>query len=342
MVNSSLIQQILVDLAQYRVYLTHGRGAPKGRRVIRTKRGKQYYLSEKRSKKDIDSIVKDVIKECEPELTELQKRWEEGFKRKQELDDIINKAIPEKGWEYVEESEEFKPIWDEFLSLPGNERWLKSRRSEITTKKLLKRFTHEPYDMNYGINSYNPVSETLSKKLKERFNSLSQFISKDVYDKYIEGIKNGNGVKNDFMKETFKSDKIMMSIGEGSIRPNASYGYIINVGEDYVIKEALYDGTVLAHEFGHCLEEAIPEIKEKCTDFLKRRTEGLTPTKLYEGRDEMGIKDSFVHHYVGKIYESGGTEVLSMGIQCLIDDPLGFYEKDPEHFKLTVELLGLA
>jgi hypothetical protein len=63
---------------------------------------------------------------------------------------------------------------------------------------------------------------------------------------------------------------------------------------------------------------------------------------------EMGRKNHFDRafyfqktyaYYVGKDYAHGTTEVLSMGIQKLHDNPLEFMKKDPEYFEFVISVL---
>lgn len=104
--------------------------------------------------------------------------------------------------------------------------------------------------------------------------------------------------------------------------------------------------AVAAHELGHWLEDNIPNAKAAVTAFLDRRTAGETPQRLRDitgnrnyDRSEIAKPDKFRDPYIGKIYTRGDTEVLSMGLQYLKENPLAFAREDPEHFALTVDIL---
>ncbi len=113
-----------------------------------------------------------------------------------------------------------------------------------------------------------------------------------------------------------------------------------------------WDGTGTAvHEIGHSLENHSPGLSDVVREFLKYRLKGEAPQKLnavlgptYEDH-EVGAKDefdkAFGEHgwYVGKIYHDGATEVTSMGIQRMYDDPVSFCQKDPEYAKLIIGVL---
>jgi hypothetical protein len=116
-------------------------------------------------------------------------------------------------------------------------------------------------------------------------------------------------------------------------------------------------GTMV-HEFGHWLDDHLPGVLEATQAFLKYRvgnepTESMADvsTRVYGhssgyGADEMGRKDHFDRafpeveaYYTGKDYGNRATEVLSMGLEKLYNDPVDFAKKDPEFFKF---ILGIS
>jgi hypothetical protein len=110
-------------------------------------------------------------------------------------------------------------------------------------------------------------------------------------------------------------------------------------------------GTVI-HEYGHHLEEWMPGCAPACREFLKYRQGSEKPFKFVDkfpksgyDDDEEGFTDEFdkafpyTSYYVGKIYDSGHTEILSMGIQKLYEDPVEFADKDPEYCSFILGIL---
>jgi hypothetical protein len=111
-------------------------------------------------------------------------------------------------------------------------------------------------------------------------------------------------------------------------------------------------GTAV-HELGHHIEYHVPGVQEACREFLKYRIKGQKPRKFKEVDpgsgyldDEEGVEDEFGKAfgmgqgwYVGKIYKHGATEILSMGLEKLHEDPTGFAEKDPEYCKFILGVL---
>lgn len=105
------------------------------------------------------------------------------------------------------------------------------------------------------------------------------------------------------------------------------------------------DDTITAvHERGHHIEDVFPGIALQARRFLKHRV-GDEPLKtIYAGTDEQGWEDEFSRyfgtsgHYVGKHYDDA-TEITSMGLQALYEDPVGFAQKDPEYAKWVLGIL---
>lgn len=99
---------------------------------------------------------------------------------------------------------------------------------------------------------------------------------------------------------------------------------------------------VTVHEMGHWLEAKNPALAKKGVDFRKRRTAGEQLTHLGPGYDanEYAYRDKFKDHYVGKDYGTDAhSEVISMGMQYLFQDPLTFARDDPDYFDFMFDTL---
>lgn len=143
----------------------------------------------------------------------------------------------------------------------------------------------------------------------------------------------------------------------GATPPPARIGKTPDGREFYVNGQlALTENTparVAVHEYGHHLEETVPGVKEAVKEFLAHRVGNEKPvalTKVAPGqgyaRDEKGRKDDFDKaftkeeaYYVGKHYPTGETEILSMGLEKLHTDPVGFAKNDPEYYHFVVGIL---
>jgi hypothetical protein len=109
-------------------------------------------------------------------------------------------------------------------------------------------------------------------------------------------------------------------------------------------------GTVI-HETGHYIEQD-PEISKMVQGFLNYRIGMEKPIRFNDRPDlknrgysnsEKGVDDDFgkafkyAAHYVGKIYDFGATEILSMGLEKLYKEPEEFIKKDPEYAAFVIK-----
>lgn len=127
---------------------------------------------------------------------------------------------------------------------------------------------------------------------------------------------------------------------------------------DYAVGSTIHLSTttnpaIAVHEIGHVLENLNPNIHKAAVAFLEERCgdEPLVdmgqkfPEQGYK-QFEMGRKDKFDSvfdedkaYYVGKDYSNQNTEVVSMGLEKMFDDPAGFAAKDPEYFRFISAIL---
>lgn len=107
-----------------------------------------------------------------------------------------------------------------------------------------------------------------------------------------------------------------------------------------------FDRKTLFHEMSHLLESD-GSVKEANQSFIKKRATGapeqlraLTNNRAYSS-DEIALPDHFFSPYVGKIYQSGATEVASMGIQQFssLQNMYSLFESDREMFDLMVGMM---
>lgn len=63
-------------------------------------------------------------------------------------------------------------------------------------------------------------------------------------------------------------------------------------------------------------------------------------TTIYKGTDEVGYEDDFISHYMGRKYDFGDTEIISMGMEYLYAEPETLLRRDPEYFWFMVGLLS--
>jgi hypothetical protein len=112
--------------------------------------------------------------------------------------------------------------------------------------------------------------------------------------------------------------------------------------------------SVVSHEMGHWYEENTSGGRLAALSFLEKRTAGESEKGLNElastrfgvqksygySPDEVARPDKFMDSYTGKIYPyARATEVTSMGMQHLAEDPARFFRRDREHFNFTIGMI---
>ena len=99
--------------------------------------------------------------------------------------------------------------------------------------------------------------------------------------------------------------------------------------------------ATIVHELGHYVEYRATLARKARLWRNGRAAPGETVKSLGAkfGDDEVALWDKFIDPYVGKSYQSGATEVVSMGLEYLYKDPIAFMKKDPDMFDFLVDLL---
>lgn len=146
-------------------------------------------------------------------------------------------------------------------------------------------------------------------------------------------------------------DEFAKMVGTGSLdqttirvfptRDKRSYHFL---GSIYMNKQA--ETKVIVHEMGHSLEFYDAALLAKVQAFYDRRTAGektismraATGDKRYKANEVTKV-DKWINPYIGKVYSSGRTEVVSMGMEMMWDDPQAFAARDSEHFDFIYDLL---
>lgn len=101
-------------------------------------------------------------------------------------------------------------------------------------------------------------------------------------------------------------------------------------------------GTAI-HELMHAVEDRSSATLARSLAFLDKRTKGeqlvkmrdLFPDRNYKD-DEVVWVDRFMSPYMGKDYDRYATEILSMGVQNIYEQPVEFFEHDPEYFRYVM------
>jgi SPP1 gp7 family putative phage head morphogenesis protein len=192
-------------------------------------------------------------------------------------------------------------------------------------------------------------------------------VTPDYERTYLEKMKIGLDFVNSI--STIPAQNIVVSNHANSILPNKPEGYdrAFAMTTEHVPKFILsgqetdrpsifidnkHSASVVAHELGHIIEDSDSYVYEMVQTFLHYRVGDEKPQRManlfpgYSFRaDEAGRKNHFDRHfdsmsayYVGKQY-GDNSEILSMGIQALHEDPVKFFKNDPEYANFVVSVL---
>lgn len=218
-------------------------------------------------------------------------------------------------------------------------------RPDYTTKmKLLDEYMKERADL---------VRESLHLSDTERAEKPTtlvlgfdtEFASSPIFKKRVQSSTEflQNIVHKDFLPESMRVNGIPR--GGRSFYVNAKGGEPARLG---LAPDA--QASTIVHEIAHHLEMAHPEIDRAAREFLaKRRGDDdmkpmsvLAPDRQWKSW-EMSFEDKWKKNggdpYMGKTYPGGGSELITMGVERLFKDPIGFAQKDPEYFEFLVTLL---
>lgn len=99
----------------------------------------------------------------------------------------------------------------------------------------------------------------------------------------------------------------------------------------------------IVHEMGHHWENQMYGWQRTALQWRRYRAGDERLTNIYEPKPghaaEVGYKDKFYTHYVGRDYGDTQTECISMGLEMMYHDPDAFYKKDPDHFAMIWGLM---
>lgn len=124
-------------------------------------------------------------------------------------------------------------------------------------------------------------------------------------------------------------------------RDGGKGGGVINVGKNN-------NKSVTMHEIGHHIEFENPQLKKAANEWMRSRATSLETQKLKDMVKGSSYKDpevaypgNYIDPYVGKVYDDGSTEVISMALQHFSDPESmrRLKRKDPEYFYFALGIL---
>lgn len=235
-----------------------------------------------------------------------------------------------------------------------------SRIEYVTQRNEIERLTSDPYSTPSGGSTFQRQLDLQRKldslKVRAQEGHVEQltFTGKKVKVNYeMVGTKSA-GATQEAKKAVDWLEKVLGDIVD--VRVKIDVGHTSRAGYSpwtRTLNMGRYDkARVFVHEFGHAIENAISttyspknHVLNASTRFWERRTAGEQFTKIYRG--EHGKRDKFSNHYMGKVYPNrveniqriSSTEIVSMGIEELFSNPVGFARSDPDYFDFIVDLL---
>lgn len=171
-------------------------------------------------------------------------------------------------------------------------------------------------------------------------------------------VLNRSKTANEFLTGIMDGEQFKTGLGYGVGVPDKKH---FDGKRAYHVQGNIYmnqsdDVGTFVHEIGHAIEYNNPDVHSRIQEFLAKRTAGESPVKLKDiypssgyRDDEITLRDNWKHAYIGKVYyvdqddpskgiHKGSSELLSMGLEALYNDPVQFSIDDPEFFNFILSL----
>lgn len=156
---------------------------------------------------------------------------------------------------------------------------------------------------------------------------------------------------HDFIRSLIHKDVATTDTVKVSLIPANNRGHYVPSTQIAHVRPGAIGNTV--HEIAHHIECRDPEIFAECRAFLLSRAKpGEKPQRMSHltgnygyASNEIAIEDEWVARggsvYSGKVYPEhlGATEILTMGLERMYDDPVKFARQDPDYFKFILRVL---
>lgn len=146
----------------------------------------------------------------------------------------------------------------------------------------------------------------------------------------------------DWLKASCEYGKIDVGVANrGGYSPSKHFIHLSGAAMDYKSHPVAY------HEFGHRIEQVVPEVAEAEGRFYSRRTQGEALVKLKDITNlhfedyEVTRVDKFLDPYMGKDYGDGTYELVSMGFERYFTSPEELV-KDEDYARFITGVLALV
>lgn len=322
----------------------------------------QVIENKRANQKELDRVYEELIGPIQTELDGLQKDWQQATDKRnalklsirdQERELIMRKHRGEITFdEYsrlqLELSKEYDDLYDAVLAIERQmkEVKLKAISDEIFTapdKQRLKDgkkwITRAKDDSSAFINE-EYTAGLVKNRAKQGIEQSAEF-----YNEMIGNRPDWNAVPIGFRVQTVKQKE------EGYYRAFYHPGRRdLNMGP--------VDPTwTYIHEIGHHLEHNVPGLNQKIQAYLKHRGQGKPIRKLKDMKPNSNYRENEIAYegafgpdidlYASKLYLDhtgemimGSTEVFTMGVQYMFQDPVKFALADKDYFQFIYGILS--
>lgn len=313
----------------------------------------------------IDREIRIQARESVPEYKEAWEKFNHSglFEKKR---NSINEGIKyiQAGLKdrLAEVSKENEELYNKIIGF-GDELSILKKQQDEARKKRDDYYTQlwkkdMPADqIRAGIDEYQDKAVEAGKKIKELQNKMAHDIGDLLREK--------DGVQIKFEKSSIKNIENDLNEVFGGVLPDGMQPDVLPTvsttrgrahcsGRNLALNT---DGGVQTaiHEYMHFVEDNNPQMLANSIAFLRYRTQGeklkslKSLTGISYGAKEKARPDKFFDPYCGKTYTSAfddeknepylgstATEIMSMGVEQLYKDPVGFAKSDREYFDFVI------
>lgn len=254
--------------------------------------------------------------------------------------DKLNKAVTNEVWDSISTYEKADiDRWNYHKSMLDNMVYGKEKeRLEYREKWLDAKARLATLQVAYD-KALEVLRDTVSIPVRDRgsMNLTSAPIDANYWQKNMTNLIEGRKIIERYVSKNLLTD---VRVNKWNDREKADYGEIFVNGNT--------KPSTVAHEITHVIEMDKKDVLKKSMEFLQKRAKGQKAKSLKKltgiayRKWEFAYEDDWAklggNVYSGKVY-NGATEILTMGIERLHENPLKFYRTDPEYFEFVVRTL---
>ena len=224
--------------------------------------------------------------------------------------------------------------WDKMWKVRPD--WKDKKAFDIWNKEYIKMSDKMGANSNAKIALRKVMKEDLRKKL---------VLNKEGFT--IKATMNPNFTQSAHNNVNKALDQLSTMVDEKLLgkNPEVFVTYLPEKGRAYqegykIAITNLESKKIIIHEMGHYIEKNSPGVHAKVQAFYDMRTKGEIAKHLGIGYrpDEMFKKGKFIDNYMGKVYPNA-TEILSVGLEYMYNNPMKLMTKDPEMFDFVIDII---